>query len=152
MTAQGTGKGIWKDAYEKAQQFVDRLTLEEKVNVTRGFAADNVCAGNTGTIPRLGWPGLCLHDAGNGVRATDFVNSYPSALHVGASWDKNLTYQRGYYMGKEFKAKGGEYQHLGWISHTEHGQSMSFLVQMLGLWEEHLLADETGRVSRLIRT
>ncbi|EGU72256.1 hypothetical protein FOXB_17247 [Fusarium oxysporum f. sp. conglutinans Fo5176] len=103
---QGTGKGIWKDAYSKAQQFVDRLTLEEKVNVTRGFAADNVCAGNTGTIPRLGWPGLCLHDAGNGVRATDFVNSYPSALHVGASWDKNLTYQRGYYMGKEFKAKG----------------------------------------------
>ncbi|KLP02456.1 Uncharacterized protein Y057_1237 [Fusarium fujikuroi] len=103
---QGTGKGIWKDAYAKARQFVDRLTLEEKVNVTRGFAADNVCAGNTGTIPRLGWPGLCLHDAGNGVRATDFVNSYPSALHVGASWDKNLTYQRGYYMGKEFKAKG----------------------------------------------
>jgi beta-glucosidase len=109
LTAKGTGKGIWKDAYTKAQQFVDRLTLEEKVNVTRGFAADNVCAGNTGTIPRLGWPGLCLHDAGNGVRATDFVNSYPSALHVGASWDKNLTYQRGYYMGKEFKAKGGEY-------------------------------------------
>ncbi|KAF4436003.1 beta-glucosidase [Fusarium acutatum] len=103
---RGTGKGIWKDAYAKAQQFVDRLTLEEKVNVTRGFAADNVCAGHTGTIPRLGWPGLCLHDAGNGVRATDFVNSYPSALHVGASWDKNLTYQRGYYMGKEFKAKG----------------------------------------------
>lgn len=78
------------------------------MNVTRGFATDNVCAGNTGTIPRLGWPGLCLHDAGNGVRATDLVNSYPSALHVGASWDKNLTYQRGYYMGKEFKTKGGE--------------------------------------------
>uniref|UniRef100_A0A0C4DII3 beta-glucosidase n=1 Tax=Fusarium oxysporum (strain Fo5176) TaxID=660025 RepID=A0A0C4DII3_FUSOF len=46
------------------------------------------------------------HPSRNGVRATDFVNSYPSALHVGASWDKNLTYQRGYYMGKEFKAKG----------------------------------------------
>jgi beta-glucosidase len=52
---------------------------------------------------------MCLHDAGNGVRATDLVNSYPSALHVGASWDKNLTYQRGLYMGKEFKAKGGEF-------------------------------------------
>ncbi|CAJ0546730.1 Ff.00g013570.m01.CDS01 [Fusarium sp. VM40] len=103
---KGSGRGIWKSAYSKAQEFVDKLTLEEKVNVTRGFATDNVCAGNTGTIPRLGWPGLCLHDAGNGVRATDLVNSYPSALHVGASWDKNLTYQRGYYMGKEFKAKG----------------------------------------------
>ncbi|KAG5659661.1 hypothetical protein KAF25_002220 [Fusarium avenaceum] len=103
---KGSGRGIWKSAYSRAQDFVDKLTLEEKVNVTRGFATDNVCAGNTGTIPRLGWPGLCLHDAGNGVRATDLVNSYPSALHVGASWDKNLTYQRGYYMGKEFKAKG----------------------------------------------
>ncbi|RBR13518.1 uncharacterized protein FIESC28_08146 [Fusarium coffeatum] len=103
---QGQGRGIWKSAYTKAEAFVAQLTLEEKANVTRGFTADNTCAGNTGTIPRLGWPGLCLMDAGNGVRATDFVNSYPSALHVGASWDKNLTYQRGYYMGKEFKAKG----------------------------------------------
>ncbi|KZL66043.1 beta-glucosidase [Colletotrichum tofieldiae] len=77
--------------------------------MTRGYSSDNVCAGNTGSVPRLGWPGMCLHDAGNGVRATDLVNSYPSAIHVGASWDKNLTYQRGYFMGKEFKAKGGNY-------------------------------------------
>lgn len=83
------------------------MTLEEKVNITRGFAVtDNVCAGNTGTVPRLGWPGMCLHDAGNGVRATDFVSSFPSAIHAGASWDKNLTHQRALYMGKEFKAKG----------------------------------------------
>lgn len=75
--------------------------------MTRGFTvSDNTCAGNTGTVPRLGWPGLCLHDAGNGLRATDLVTSFPSALHVGASWDRNLTYHRGLYMGKEFKAKG----------------------------------------------
>lgn len=86
------------------------MTLEEKTNITRGFAVpENTCAGNTGTVPRLDWPGLCLHDAGNGVRATDLVTSFPSALHVGASWDRNLTYQRGLYMGKEFKAKGGEF-------------------------------------------
>lgn len=83
------------------------MTLEEKVNVTRGFTlGDNTCAGNTGTVPRLEWPGMCLHDAGNGVRAADLVNSYPSAIHVGASWDKNLTYQRAFYIGYEFKAKG----------------------------------------------
>ncbi|KAK7745133.1 glycoside hydrolase 3 [Diatrype stigma] len=83
------------------------MTLEEKVNVTRGFlTTDNVCAGNSGSVPRLHWPGMCLHDAGNGVRATDMVNSYASGIHVGASWDRNLTYQRGYFMGKEFKAKG----------------------------------------------
>ncbi|KAJ9138386.1 Cel3e secreted beta-glucosidase [Pleurostoma richardsiae] len=102
----GTGEGKWAAAYARARALVHEMTLEEMVNITRGFSADNVCGSNSGSVPRLGYPGMCLHDAGNGVRATDLVNSYPSALHVGASWDKTLTYQRGYYMGKEFKAKG----------------------------------------------
>ncbi|KAI8628788.1 glycoside hydrolase family 3 protein [Xylariaceae sp. FL1651] len=106
-TPPGKGTGTWADAYVRAKELVGEMTLEEKVNITGGFSvSDNTCAGNTGTVPRLDWPGLCLHDAGNGVRATDLVNSYPSAIHVGASWDRNLTYQRGLYMGKEFKAKG----------------------------------------------
>ncbi|KAI6598162.1 glycoside hydrolase 3 [Pyricularia oryzae] len=101
------GAGVWSAAYASAKELVSQMTLEEMVNITGGFATtENVCAGNTGTVPRLGWPGLCLHDAGNGVRATDLVSAYPSGLHVGASWDKNLTYERGLYMGKEFKAKG----------------------------------------------
>ncbi|KAI0153618.1 Cel3e-like protein [Pestalotiopsis sp. NC0098] len=103
----GDGSGIWADAYASAKELVSQMTLEEKVNITRGFTvSDNICAGNTGTVPRLNWPGMCLHDAGNGVRAIDMVNSYPSAIHAGASWDKNLTYERGLYMGMEFKAKG----------------------------------------------
>lgn len=103
----GKGTGKWEAAYASARDLVDQMTLEEKVNITRGFTvSDNICAGNTGTVPRLNWPGMCLHDAGNGVRATDMVNSYPSAIHAGASWDKNLTYERGLYMGLEFKAKG----------------------------------------------
>lgn len=86
------------------------MTLEEKVNITRGFKEkDNICAGNSGSVPRLNWPGMCLHDAGNGVRAAELVNSYPSALHSGASWDKNLTYKRGLHMGHEFKGKGSMY-------------------------------------------
>lgn len=113
--APGKGAGIWADAYENAQDFVRQMTLEEKVNITRGFTVtDNVCAGNTGTVPRLAWPGMCLHDAGNGVRAADLVNSYPSALHVGASWDRNLTYDRAYYMGQEFKAKGSRLNRAPW--------------------------------------
>ncbi|KAI1454046.1 glycoside hydrolase family 3 protein [Annulohypoxylon moriforme] len=103
----GKGAGVWAGAYESARDFVSQMTLEEKVNITRGFTVgDNTCAGNTGTVPRLGWPGMCLHDAGNGVRAADLVNSYPSAIHVGTSWDRNLTYERAYYIGQEFKAKG----------------------------------------------
>ncbi|KAK9431764.1 hypothetical protein V1505DRAFT_367805 [Lipomyces doorenjongii] len=34
---------------------------------------------------------MCLQDAGtSGVRNTDFVNNYPSGIHVGASWNKFL--------------------------------------------------------------
>ncbi|RYP01606.1 hypothetical protein DL764_006172 [Monosporascus ibericus] len=104
---QGKGSGTWAGAYVNARDLVDQMTLDEKVNITRGFtSSDNVCAGNSGSVPRLQWPGMCLHDAGNGVRATDMVNAYASGIHVGASWDRNLTYQRGYFMGKEFKDKG----------------------------------------------
>jgi beta-glucosidase len=44
----------------------------------------NGCSGNIPAIERLRFPGLCLSDAGNGLRGTDFVNSYPSGIHVGA--------------------------------------------------------------------
>jgi len=41
----GTGAGNWLEAYNKARAFVAELTLEEKVNYTGGFAADNGCTG-----------------------------------------------------------------------------------------------------------
>ena len=84
------------------------MTLEEKVNITYGQGSNsNACVGNTGSVPRLGWPGLCIQDAGNGVRAVDFVNAYPAGLHVGAAWDSQAAYQRGLMMGQEFRTKGG---------------------------------------------
>ncbi|AEO63458.1 glycoside hydrolase family 3 protein [Thermothielavioides terrestris NRRL 8126] len=49
---------------------------------------------------------MCLGDAGNGLRGTDFVSSWPSGIHVGASWNKALARQRGAGMGGEFKTKG----------------------------------------------
>lgn len=57
-------------------------------------------------IPRLGFPGMCLSNAGNGVGTTDFVNAWPSGVHVAASWNKELTYQRGYSIGGEARIKG----------------------------------------------
>lgn len=32
------------------------------------------------------FPGLCLADAANGLRATDFVSSFPSGIHAGARY------------------------------------------------------------------
>lgn len=105
--AQSSGLGNWAAAYNKAKALVGQMTLSEKagsskslswglyrllrsnigsqVNLTAGYVAPNGCSGAISAVSRLGFPGLCFADAGNGVRNTDFVNAWPSGLHVGAS-------------------------------------------------------------------
>jgi beta-glucosidase len=86
---------------------VGQMTLEEMNNVTYGITDHGTgCVGVSGGVPRLGFPGLCLQDAGNGVRNTDGVNAYASGLSVGASWNATLAYERAQFMGVEFKKKG----------------------------------------------
>jgi hypothetical protein len=67
------GGNGWADAYAKAQQFVSQLTLLEKINLTTGVGWEGgPCVGNTGSIPRLNFPGLCLQDSPLGVRDSQF--------------------------------------------------------------------------------
>ncbi|KAJ6787866.1 hypothetical protein PWT90_07154 [Aphanocladium album] len=102
-----SSSGAWAEAQAKAQKLVSQMTLEEKVSLTGGAdSIDNGCSGNVANISRLGFPGMCLSDAGNGLRATDFVSSFPSGIHVGASWNKDLAARRGAAMAGEFKKKG----------------------------------------------
>ncbi|CAL3969019.1 unnamed protein product, partial [Diplocarpon coronariae] len=52
-----------------AQEFVSQLTLLEKINLTTGVGwQGEPCMGNSGSIPRLGFAGLCLHDSPVGIR------------------------------------------------------------------------------------
>ena len=63
------GGNGWQDAYAKAQSFVSQLTLLEKVNLTTGVGwHGELCVGNTGSIPRLNFTGLCMQDSPLGVR------------------------------------------------------------------------------------
>ncbi|KAJ4385745.1 hypothetical protein N0V93_010175 [Gnomoniopsis smithogilvyi] len=102
-----TGTGAWADAYAKARAFVSQLTLDEKVNLTGGVSTTaNGCSGSILPIDRLGFPGLCLSDAGNGLRSTDFVSSWPSGWSVGASFNRDLAHQRAVGMAGEFRKKG----------------------------------------------
>ncbi|KGO48004.1 Glycoside hydrolase, superfamily [Penicillium expansum] len=103
---EGTGAGDWASAYQKAKAFVAKLSDDEKVNLTAGVSSENGCSGNIQGIPRLGFPGMCVSDAGNGLRGPDFVNSWSSGIHVGASWNRDLAKARAVYMGKEFRKKG----------------------------------------------
>ncbi|TKX26903.1 putative beta-glucosidase M-1 [Elsinoe australis] len=49
---------------------------------------------------------MALADAGQGVRGTDFVSGFPSGLHMGTSWNRELEHARATALGAEFKAKG----------------------------------------------
>ncbi|KAM0520153.1 hypothetical protein ACHAPE_003433 [Trichoderma viride] len=100
------GGNEWEAAFQKAKLLVGKMTLEEKVNLTAGVTKDSTCSGNIPAIERLHFPGMCLSDAGNGLRNTDFVSGFPSGIHVGASWSKDLAFRRGTTMGGEFKTKG----------------------------------------------
>ncbi|KAF1819718.1 glycoside hydrolase family 3 protein [Dissoconium aciculare CBS 342.82] len=82
------------------------MTLLEMANITYGFSGAGPCSGVSGSIPRLGYPGMCFQDAGQGVRGQDGVNAYPAGLHVGASWNRELALERGQYLGAEFNRKG----------------------------------------------
>ncbi|KAH0524204.1 hypothetical protein TsFJ059_006738 [Trichoderma semiorbis] len=101
----------WAEAYDKAVQFVSKLTLLEKVNLTTGVGWEGgSCVGNTGSIPRLNFPGLCNQDSPLGVRDTDENSAFPAGVNVAATWSRSLMYARGQAMGAEHRGKGVDTQ------------------------------------------
>jgi beta-glucosidase len=88
-----TGMGDWAIAFNHARKMVSNMTLKEKVSLTSGVGSDNGCIGSIPAVERLGFPGLCMGDAGQGLRATDFVSSFPSGIHAGARYAKQCLIQ-----------------------------------------------------------
>ncbi|KAF4983088.1 hypothetical protein FZEAL_1417 [Fusarium zealandicum] len=104
MDPEATG---WQDAYAKAKDFVSQLTLLEKVNLTTGVGwMGERCVGNVGSIPRVGLRGLCMQDGPLGIRLSDYNSAFPTGMTAGASWSRDLWYQRGLLMGTEHREKG----------------------------------------------
>jgi len=102
----GTVEG-WKDSYKKAADLVGQMTLVEKVNITTGIGWQmGMCVGNTGPVERLGFPSLCLQDGPLGLRFADNATAWPAGITVGATWNKELMYERGKGHGLEAKMKG----------------------------------------------
>lgn len=102
-----TGGSGWEDAYKKAKEMVGKMTNDEKLVLTAGKPEPvRRCDGNIAPISNVGFPGMCLADAGNGLRGTDFVTAWPSGVHVGASFNRKLSAERAYGMGSEFRKKG----------------------------------------------
>lgn len=81
----GSGTGNWAAAYVKAKAFVAKLSDDEKVNLTAGVTSNTGCSGNIQAIERLGFPGMCVSDAGNGL-----VSASPSTVASFISSDSQM--------------------------------------------------------------
>ena len=112
-TPHGGWTPDWAESYAKAADLVANMTLAEKTNITTGtgYFMDR-CTGNTGSAHRVGFPQLCLQDGPLGVRNTENNTAFPAGITIGATWNKELMYQRGAAIGQEFRGKGANI-HLG---------------------------------------
>ncbi|KAF2190691.1 glycoside hydrolase family 3 protein [Zopfia rhizophila CBS 207.26] len=106
-TPKGGTDAAWEESYKKAAELVKQMTLVEKVNITTGTGwSMQMCVGNTGPVPRLKFPALCLQDGPLGIRFADNITAFPAGITVGATWNKDLMYKRGNAHGKEARLKG----------------------------------------------
>ncbi|KAF1929388.1 glycoside hydrolase family 3 protein [Didymella exigua CBS 183.55] len=104
---KGGADPLWEQSYKKAAELVKQMTLVEKVNITTGTGwSMDMCVGNNGAVPRLKFPQLCLQDGPLGIRFADNISAFPAGVTVGATWNKELMYQRGKAHGKEARLKG----------------------------------------------
>ncbi|KAL6365871.1 hypothetical protein LRP88_00450 [Fusarium phalaenopsidis] len=100
----GSGKGIWKNAYASARDFVALLTLEEKVNITGGVATDNVLnvllgpnVGPLGRTPLGGrnWEGFSVDPYLTGQLSAESIIGHQDAGHFIAN--EQETFRRPYF-------------------------------------------------------
>ena len=97
----------WEESYKNAAVMVGKMSLPEKVNITTGTGwSQDLCVGNTAPANSVGFPPLCLQDGPLGIRFADHATAWPAGITVGATWNKDLMYQRGKAMALEHRLKG----------------------------------------------
>lgn len=106
-TPKGGTVKEWAESYAKAAKMVSKMSLPEKVNVTTGTGwSMGLAVGNTGPAIHVGFPGLALQDGPLGIRMADNITAFPAGITVGATWNKQLMYDRGKAHALEARAKG----------------------------------------------
>ena len=106
-TPRGGSAKSWTESYQKAAKMVERMTLAEKVNITTGTGwRMGLAVGTTGPAVHVGFPQLALQDGPLGIRFADNATAFPAGITVGATWNKELMYERGKAHGLEARLKG----------------------------------------------
>ncbi|WYZ39618.1 hypothetical protein EsH8_III_001532 [Colletotrichum jinshuiense] len=106
-TPKGGISKNWAESYRKAGEMVAKMTLPEKVNITTGTGwMMGLAVGTTGPAVHVGFPQLQLQDGPLGIRFADNATAFPAGVTVGATWNKELMYERGKAHGLEARGKG----------------------------------------------
>ncbi|TDZ33593.1 putative beta-glucosidase E [Colletotrichum spinosum] len=106
-TPKGGISKNWAESYKKAGEMVSRMTLPEKVNITTGTGwMMGLAVGTTGPAVHVGFPQLQLQDGPLGIRFADNATALPAGVTVGATWNRELMYERGKAHGQEARGKG----------------------------------------------
>ena len=120
---KGKEKDLWNKAYDKAENFISKLNLTERVNLL--FGTQNMkmetlliedeaelqylCVGQIDPFNnrKVDFKGMCLQDGPSGVRFAKGTGiSWQGSLNNAMTFDKKLMYDVGKAQGEEFKAKG----------------------------------------------
>ncbi|KAK4061828.1 CAZyme family GH3 [Trichoderma harzianum] len=106
-TPRGGSVHQWADSYKKAAEMVANMTLAEKVNITTGTGwSMGLAVGNTAPALHVGFPALALQDGPLGIRFSDNITAFPAGVTVGATWNRELMYERGKAHALEARGKG----------------------------------------------
>lgn len=106
----------WVEPLKEAKSRVATMSHDDKISMMTGIGWENYNPKTwwyVGNIPAVAgkFSGLNMQDAGNGYRTNleDLVGTvtvWPSALSLGATWDRQIVHGTGVALGKEFKGKG----------------------------------------------
>ncbi|MFB6202462.1 MAG: glycoside hydrolase family 3 protein, partial [Halorhabdus sp.] len=86
---------------ERIETLIDRLTLEEKINLIHGgYDPAELATGYMPPVERLDIPPLSMVDGPMGVRDVT-ATAFPASIAMAAAWDTDLAYEQGQALGEE---------------------------------------------------
>ena len=86
---------------DRIESLIDRLTLEEKVNLIHGEDdPDELATGFLPGVERLDIPSVSMVDGPLGVRPGT-ATAFPASIALAAAWDDDLAHEQGEALGRE---------------------------------------------------
>jgi beta-glucosidase len=91
----------------RVADLIEKMTLEEKVQLLHGYADSRSGAGAIQGIERLNIPSMMLTDGPAGARNKQYLaTAMPAPVALAATFNSQLAYQVGKAIGKEARAQG----------------------------------------------